>query len=158
VLRRLTRAQRLSLASAGLLLTLSVAVVGLLAARAAHAKIANNTISPGLPLSGDGRRVLVSGPITCTAGERAYIRATVTQRTSGAVAEGDGSVACTGEVQTWRVAAQCQTKESFAPGTATAVGLARTFTPKEDGHGNGPRHQAATDSHQWLVSVTLASE
>jgi hypothetical protein len=130
----------------------------LLAVRAAHAKIAYNTISPDLPLSQNGRRVQVTGPIICTAGERVYLRATVTQRTTGAVAEGEGSFVCTGEMQTWRVAAQCQTRERFTPGAATAVGLARTFAAKESGHGNGPRRQAATDSHQWLVSVTLASE
>ncbi len=90
---------------------------------------------------------MVTGPIECTARERVYLHLTVTQRTTGAVAEGSAFVTCTGVLQQWEVHAETKGKASFAPGAATAVGLASTSL-----------RGRATDAHQWLVSVTLVEE
>lgn len=86
----------------------------------------------------------MTGPIECTENERAYVRVTVTQRPTGAVAEGRTLITCTGGTQQWEVHAAIQGKESFQEGPATAVGLARTTDRGE-----------TTDAHQWLVPITL---
>lgn len=52
------------------------------------AKVARNTIDPIAALAGNGHHLSVTGPIGCTAGQWAELRVTVTQRTTGAVAEG----------------------------------------------------------------------
>jgi hypothetical protein len=96
-----------------------------------------------------GRRLLVTGPIACSAGERTQLRVTVTQRTTGAVAEGQARFTCQGEddVQQWEVRAVAQGEARFQEGTAWAVGLARTTA-----------HGDATDAHQWLVEITVVGE
>jgi hypothetical protein len=47
-----------------------------------------NTIDPVAVGADHGQHILVTGPIACTAGERAQLRVTVTQRATGAIAEG----------------------------------------------------------------------
>jgi hypothetical protein len=113
----------------------------------ALAKISFNTIDPLATLTDRGRLVIATGPITCTRGERVYLRVTITQRESGAVAEGRGPVVCTGNSQHWEVHAATQGKASFEEGPALAVAVARS----------ADRGQI-TDAHQWLVSVTLVAE
>jgi len=109
-----------------------------------HNKIARNTIDPTGAVSGKGDHVTVTGPIACTAGELAELRATVTQRTTGAVAEGRGRITCTGSDQTWKLRLEKKGGESFQEGEATAVAIAVTF---DEGK--------ATDAQQWLVTVSL---
>ena len=94
-----------------------------------------------------GRQIIVTGPIACTAGERAYLRVTVSQRATGAVAEGRSLVTCTGNTQQWEVHASTQGNETFEEGPATAVAIARTTDRGE-----------TTDAHQWLVNITLVGE
>jgi hypothetical protein len=79
--------------AAALVLTL----VGVLIARTAFARIVGNTIDPDAIVTDNGRHLIVTGPISCTAGERAFLRVTVTQRSTGAVAEGRTRLTCTGE-------------------------------------------------------------
>jgi len=134
------RANRL--AAAAMVLTLGGGFATL-----AFAKIVANTIDLVAVAADNGRLVVVTGPITCTARERAYVRVTVTQRTTGAVAEGSGFVTCTGAGQQWEVHAETQGRASFAPVAALAVGLATTSL-----------RGATTDAHQWLVNVTLVEE
>jgi hypothetical protein len=95
----------------------------------------------------NGRQLVVTGPIACTAGQRVYLRVTVTQRDTGAVAEGHSRLLCSGDTQPWEVHAATQGKESFTEGAAWAVGLART---SERGD--------IDDAHQWLVDITLMGE
>jgi hypothetical protein len=132
-------------------LTLVGAVVltlaGLLVARPASARIMSNTIDPVAAVSDNGREVVVTGPVQCTAGERYHLRVTVTQRTTGALAQGHALMRCTGEMQQWQVRAWTQGGESFEEGDATAVAMARST---DRGH--------ATDAHQWLVNITLVEE
>ncbi len=130
-------------AAAAVILTLA----GGLAASLALARITYNTIDPIAVVADNGRHLIVTGPLNCTAGERAYLRVTVTQRTTGAVAEGSSFVTCAGVIQQWEVHAQTQGAASFVAGAATAVALGTTSSRGK-----------ATDAHQWLVNVTLVAE
>jgi hypothetical protein len=109
------------------------------------ARIVLNTIDPVAVVVDEGRHLVVTGPITCTTNERAYLRVTVTQRTTGAVAEGRTLITCTGGVQQWEVHAATQGKKTFEGGPATAIALGRTTT-----------RGGATDANQWLADITLA--
>ena len=71
--------------------TLLVILAGVFVARTAFAKIVINTIGPFGIVADQGRRVTVTGPIAVTTGER------LTQRSTGAVAEGVIFVTDTGQ-------------------------------------------------------------
>ena len=71
----------------------------------------------------------------------------VTQRATGAVAEGRTPLTCTGAPQHWDVDAAIQGNETLREGSATAVAFGRTTT-----------RGASTDAHQWVVNITLAGE
>src|SRR5205809_7126475 len=75
------------------------ALVGVCLAPLALARIINNTIDPVAIVSGNGLHVVLTGPIACTEGERASLRVTVTQRETGALAEGVALFTCTGVIQ-----------------------------------------------------------
>jgi hypothetical protein len=122
-------------------------VAGVFIARTGVAKIAVNTIDTVGLVTDRGRHVTVTGPIAVTAGERTELRVTVTQRSTGAVAE--GVIFFTGSVQTnqWEVTVMAEGRAAFQAGPATVVGLAHSSV-----NGQG------TDAHQWLVNVTLVSE
>ena len=131
------------LVSAALVLTLA----GAFLARTAFARITYNTIAPVGIVAGHGRQVTVTGPIAVTAGERTELRVTVTQRSTGAVAEGIVFFTGTGQINQWEVTALAEGGARFEAGPATAVGLARSTVKGQ-----------ATDAHQWLVNVTLIAE
>jgi hypothetical protein len=131
------------LVSAAIVLT----VAGVFVARTAFARIVFNTIDPVGIVAHNGRHVTVTGPISFTAGERAYLRVTVTQRSTGAVAEGRALLTGTGDVQQWEVETAVEGSETFEAGPATAVAIARTTVG-----GN------VTDAHQWLVNITVVRE
>ena len=113
----------------------------------AFAKIAKNTIDSVAIVAGAGRHLIVTGPIRCDQEERAELRVTVTQRTTGAVAEGYAFFTCTVEIQQWEVHAVTHGKATFVEGPATAVAVASTTS-----------RGVATDAHQWLVDITLVEE
>jgi hypothetical protein len=94
----------------------------------------------------DGTRHPVWAPDT--AGERVVLRVTVSQRTTGAVAEGETLFKANGNEQQWAVHARTFGRQRFEPGPATATALALTLA----------RGGEVTDSHQWLVEVTLEEE
>jgi hypothetical protein len=147
MLARFTKKHLQCLVAVAAVLTL----FGVLIAPTAFARITVNTIDPAAAVSDSGRHIIVTGPISCTQGERAYLRVTVTQRSTGAVAEGHTRIACTGEteadVQQWKVHAVTHGKAGFEAGPATAVAVARTTD-----RGN------TTDAHQWLVNITLVGD
>lgn len=118
---------------------------GVFAAPAAFARITANTIDPVGTVSGDGRHLTITGPIAVTAGERAELRVTVTQRSTGAVAQGVTFLTGTGATSQWKVEAMAEGGEIFEAGPATAVALGRTTVGGK-----------ATDANQWLVEITLA--
>ena len=125
-----------------------LALAGVFVARTAFGKIMNNTIDPVGIVAANGRHVTVTGPLAITAGERAQMRVTVTQRTTGAVAEGSVILSGTGTTNHWEIEAAVQGDETFeaAPATATAIAV----TSAAGGQ--------ATDAHQWLVNITLVQE
>ncbi len=124
-----------------------VALAGVFVARTAFAKIVSNTIDPVGIVAHNGRHVTLTGPLAITAGERAQMRVTVTQRTTGAVAEGSVILTGTGTTNQWEIEAAVQGNETFEAGPATAVAIARTSAGGQ-----------ATDAHQWLVNITLVQE
>jgi hypothetical protein len=121
---------------------------GLFVARTAFAKIIGNTIDPVARVTDNGRRIIVTGPLRCDQSQRTPVRVTVTQRSTGAVAEGQTFVDCSTTVQQWEVHAFTQGRETFSEGPATATALARTATDRGE-------HD---DAHQWLVTITLVSQ
>ena len=123
---------------------LAVTVVSIVLTRTAFARITVNTVDTLAVVADNGRHLVVSGPIACTAEERAYLEITVTQRATGAVAAGRTRITCSGAVAQWQIHASAQGAERFQEGPATAVALARAT--------NGV---GITDAHQWLVHITL---
>ena len=86
--------------------TLLVILASVFVARTAFAKIAMNTIDPVGIVADKGRQVTVTGPIAVTKGERTELRVTVTQRSTGAVAEGVIFLTGTGQTSHWELTAQ----------------------------------------------------
>ena len=127
--------------------TLVLFIVGLFVARTAFARITVNTIDPAGIVADKGRQVTLTGPIAVTVGERTELRVTVTQRSTGAVAEGVISFTGTGQTNQWEITASAEGRAAFEAGPATVVGLARSSVSG-----------GATDAHQWLVNVTLLRE
>ena len=109
-----------------------------------------NTIAPLAIVTDDGRHLVVTlvaaAPPVCTTGERSFVRVTVTQRSTGAVAEGRTRILC-GENQPWEVHATSQGEATFEEGPATAVAT-----------GHSTLRGVTTDAHQWLVNITLVAE
>ena len=138
-----TKKRVICFVAAAIVLTLA----GVFVASLAFARTALNTIDPVAIVADDGRHLIVTGPIACTQGERADLRVTVTQRTTGAVAEGYAIFNCAGVIEQWEVHAVTHGKASFEDGPATAVGVATTSSRRE-----------TTDAHQWLVDITLVGE
>jgi hypothetical protein len=106
-----------------------------------------NTIDPVVTVAGGGRHLIVTGPIRCDQTERTYLRLTVTQRSTGAVAEGTSIFTCAVDDQQWEIHAVTHGKASFVEGPATAVAVASTSLRGD-----------TTDAHQWLVDITLVNE
>ena len=132
------------LAPAAILLTL----VGVYVARTAFAGVRlSNTMFPVCIMADNGRRVTVAGPISSFPGDRIELRVRVTQRSTGAVAEGVAFLTAigTGTVQRWEVEAHANGGETFEVGPATSVAFARVSGK-------------ATDAHQWLVNISLVKE
>jgi hypothetical protein len=119
-------------------------LLGVVVAPLAYGRISLNTIDPVATVSDNGRRIVLTGPLQTDVVERIFLRVTVTQRTTGAVAEGIAILRGTGELQHWEVQAKTRGKASFDAGPATAVAIGVT----------SDRGQT-TDAHQWLVNITL---
>jgi hypothetical protein len=98
-------------------------------------------------LTDGGRAVRVSGPVACKAGERVRIRTTVSQVSTGAVAEGVWSKLCTGNTLHWHVTAIVSDGVHFSTGHAEGVGLAIVR-----GHG------VPVSAVQWIRPLTLKAD
>ena len=127
--------------------TLLVILASIFVVRTALARITMNTIEPVSIVADQGRKVIVTGPIAVTEGERTELRVTVTQRSTGAIAEAVLFFSGTGQTNQWEVTAITEGRAAFEAGPATVVGLARNLVQGR-----------ATDAHQWLVNVTLVNE
>jgi hypothetical protein len=126
---------------------LVLTLAGIFAVRSAFAGTRYQTIHPVGIVAANGQHVTLTGPIAVTADERAELRVTVSQRSTGAMAEGVVFLTGTGLTNQWEVTAAVQGQAAFAAGPATAVALARTTVRGQ-----------ATDAHQWLVNITLVQE
>jgi hypothetical protein len=127
--------------------TITLIVVVAFAAPSLFAKLALNTINPVANVSENGRKLTVTGPIEGTLGEHCQLRLTITQRSSGAVAEGSAQILLNGNKQLWKVTANAQGASTFVERPATAVAMATTTSRGQ-----------TTDAAQWLVEVTLDDE
>jgi hypothetical protein len=126
-------------------LSITLLALGLSAAAApTFAGIALNTIDLVARVTESGQHTFLTGPISCTPGERVTLHVTVTQRSTGAVGQGRTRFTCSGALQQWDVRVVNHSPVPFAEGTATAVALARTRVQGEP-----------TDAHQWLVELSL---
>jgi hypothetical protein len=144
MLTRIIQTHRRWLVPAALALTLA----GVFIARTAFAKVVVNTIDPVAVVSEHGRHLALTGPLqVLPVGERVVMRVTVSQRTTGALAEGETTFKATGDLQQWAVRAQTVGRQGFEPGPARATALALTIA----------RGGVVTDSHQWLVDITLVA-
>jgi hypothetical protein len=95
-------------------------------------------------LSDGGGTVLVSGPITCRVGDSVRVRATVSQASTGAVAEGLWSRRCTGTLMHWHITAIVNDGAHFSAGGADGAGLAIIR-----------RHGVPRSAIQWISPLTL---
>ncbi|HEX5223251.1 MAG TPA: hypothetical protein VFZ59_27070 [Verrucomicrobiae bacterium] len=127
--------------------TLLAILASIFVVRTAFARITVNTIDPIGIVADKGRKVIVTGPIAVTEGERTELRVTVTQRSTGALAEAVIFFTGAGQTNQWEVTVKAEGRAAFEAGPATVVGLARSSVQGQ-----------ATDAHQWLVNVTLLSE
>jgi hypothetical protein len=125
------------LAPAALVLAAVFAVQAGLARR-----LVGNTINPVATLDEGGSRVILTGPFSCTQVEWVALRVTVTQRTTGAIAEGYAIRLGSPNLQQWQVHASARASATLEAGEATAVAVTT-------------RDGEASDAHQWLVPVTL---
>jgi hypothetical protein len=128
-------------------------IIAILAAAAvfaplAYAKLSANTIDTVATLSGNNRRIHVTGPFSCDQTQPVFMRVTVTQRSTGAIAEGTAELIGTVAPQQWHIVAKAIGSTAFEPGLATVVALAKSTA--------APGHP--DDAHQWLVNVTLVSQ
>ncbi len=113
----------------------------------ALAKLSANTIDTTGTISGNGRHLVLTGPLTCDRVQWVDLRVTVTQRETGALAEGSLRFIGTPEQQIWMLEAQTYGRNAFVPGPARAVALAISSA-----------RGRADDAHQWLVDITLEEE
>ena len=110
--------------------TLLVILAGVFVTPTVVARISMNTIDPVGIVADQGRQVTATGPISVTTGERTELRVTVTQRSTGAVAEGIIFFTGTGQTNQWEVAAITEGRATFGSRT---------------GHGG----RAGSKFHQW---------
>ena len=122
----------------------ALVVAGVCLVPPAWARVVVNTINPIVTLSNKGRHLVVTGPLACDRVQWVDLQVTVTQRDTGAVAEGRVRVLGTPEPRIWTLEASAIGDNAFVAGPAQAVALATTtFRGTTD------------DARQWLVDVTL---
>lgn len=129
--------------AAAVFTVVSVTLLGSLA----DARIVKNTIDPTAKLTDNGRSVVVTGPIQCSETQPTYLRVTVSQRSTGAVAGGIAQITCTPDERQWELRVTTQGNASFEEGPATATALARSTV-----------HGSPDDAHQWLVEINLVRD
>lgn len=126
---------------------LALSLAALCFAPPALARVVYNTIDNAATLTHDGRHITITGPIANSQIERVDLRVTITQRTTGALAEGRLRFFGTTTLQHWTLDADVIGDADFEEGPAVAVAVAVTS-----------RHGRTTDAHQWLVPIQLQPE
>jgi hypothetical protein len=104
-------------------------------------------------LAAGGRGALVSGPVNCSKGYVASLRATISEGVSGsygmppgAVAQGSWSKRCTLKALHWQLTARVTDGTSLVPGCAQAAGLVIIR-----------KRGKAVAAFQWLRKVVLSA-
>ena len=103
-----------------------------------------NTINAEAHVKRYGRAIHVGGPIRRDKGDTLKLRVTVSQRTTGAVAEGDTQDVATGRFECWEVVAECRGDAAFEEGPAQASVLGTTWLKGD-----------VTDAVQWSGDLVL---
>jgi hypothetical protein len=109
-------------------------------------------IETPLALSANNRLIRVAGhtgQVDCEAGLQFHVRVTVTQQSTGAVAEGHAQERCTGGSQTWEALATTRGRTVFESGEALVCGFA-TVRDRED-------RGAIIFTRQWCRAITLTT-
>jgi len=107
-------------------------------------KLSANTIDHDATLTTGGTRIVLTGPIRCTEEEWVDLRVTVTQRSTGALAEGHIRLLGSTIEQDWELVANARGSADFEAGPAIAVAMAVTT-----------REGITSDAHQWLIPIEL---
>jgi hypothetical protein len=97
-----------------------------------------------LILDVEQQTVAVSGPGACTVGQQVTLEVSIYQEQSGAMAEGQTEMACTGASGGWIITAMRRPGPLLATGPARACGVATT----RDG-------ETETDRQEWCRDLTL---
>lgn len=119
------------------------AIIVLLLTQTTSAAMFRNTIDPDVTMNENGRHLSVKGPIACSEGELLRIRLTVTQASTGALAQGYTSLDCAGnDVDLeWSLTAVTYGTARFEEGEAQACALGLTRIGNE-----------VTDIRQWCAA------
>jgi hypothetical protein len=114
----------------------------------AGAGVVLNTIGREATIDDAGHIAEAAGPIRCSERERAAIRVTISQRTTGAVAEGRWRGRCPATTTTWTARGFAPLgSATFQPGTAQACALGITR-----------RGRSVTDAKQWCRTIRLVED
>ena len=119
------------------------AIIVLLLTQTTSAAMFRNTINPDVTMNANGRHLKVKGPIACDTGEILRIRITVTQASTGALAQGYTRLECQGEPQDleWSLKAVTYGAARFEEGEAQACALGSTRLRNN-----------VTDIRQWCAA------
>lgn len=119
------------------------AIIVLLLTQTTSANMFRNTINPDVTMNANGRHLSVKGPIACSEGELLRIRLTVTQASTGALAQGYTSLDCSGDDVDleWSLKAVTYGAARFEEGEAQACALGLTRLNGE-----------VTDIRQWCAA------
>ena len=128
------------------LTAIAVALIAVASAWPASGSITTNTFSATGEIRNEGRLVTLTAQLTCTEGQIAQIRATLSQGDS--FAQDSAGADCTGAVQSFPLRLRAETNR-FEAGTATVCGLALNRVRQQD-------RAPLVDTRQWCKDVTLA--
>ena len=119
------------------------AIIVLLLTQTTSANMFRNTINPDVTMNANGRHLSVKGPIACSEGELLRIRLTVTQASTGALAQGYTSLDCAGDDVDleWSLKAVTYGATRFEEGEAQACAMGLTRLNGE-----------VTDIRQWCAA------
>jgi hypothetical protein len=111
-----------------------VMMLGLVVAMPAAAFVNIPTLNPKATLSASGTSAVVSGTITCTAGDEVGIDIII-QQASGqvnAAGQGQATITCNGQVQNWSATVDVLIGSSFKKGPAVVLFSASDNTDGND--------------------------
>jgi hypothetical protein len=137
---RLGRARTATTMKLKLVLALGVATAAM-GAGAALAVMTGNTIDSVGALAKEGRQAGVTVLLTCDRAQTVRLQVTVSQGSTGTVAERRLAVRCGTEPGRFPVAAQARAQDRFEEGAATACAVA----------------EAQDDARRWCKEVTLVA-